>query len=200
MTDPPRRWHHQIPPISSPTERMNLHKHAAHLAVCRSTLLLDTVVAEHVAAGWQVAEADQLNPAAPEIRRCGLLAVLPSISADDVESTLDLLEHGVSVAAAVGDDVTAVRLFDQARRLVPASWFDDTEPPLTSGLDQTQLQLLCHLAAGESIGSAARAQHLSERTASRRLEAARTVLGVRSNAEAARVVANHLDRLRAPAV
>ncbi len=179
---------------------MNIHQHAAHLAVCRSTLLLDTVVAEHVAAGWQVAEADQLNPAAPEIRRCGLLAVLPSISADDVESTLDLLEHGVSVAAAVGDDVTAVRLFDQARRLVPASWFDDTEPPLTSGLDQTQLQLLCHLAAGESIGSAARALHLSERTASRRLEAARTVLGIRSNAEAARVVANHLDRLRSPAV
>ena len=196
MTDPPAGRHHQITPIFGPIRAMNPETHTAHLAVCRTTQLLDTVVAEDVAAGWQVMDGDIVEQAARATFGPGTLAVIPGMGADDVEATLDLLEQGVSVAVGVVDHVVAVRLYDQARRLVPTSWYDETEPPPTAGLDLTQLLLLSRLAAGESVGSAAANEHLSERTASRRLTAARIVLGVRSNAEAARVVANHLDRLR----
>ncbi len=167
-----------------------------HLVVCRTAPLLDTVVVEHVAAGWQVVGSEDIEATTRLGSTDGRLAVLPALCEQDIESVLDMLEYGMSVAVAVADDIVAARLFDQARRLVPTAWFDDAEPPLTEGLDPTHIQLLCSLAAGDSVGAAALAAHLSERTASRRLEEARAVLGVRSNAEAARVVAGHLNSLR----
>lgn len=59
------------------------------------------------------------------------------------------------------------------------------------GLDSEQQQLLTLLAGGSTVSQAARTLHLSRRTATRRLAAARATLGVATTAEALIVTRRH---------
>ena len=117
---------------------------------------------------------------------------------EDHRRALDRLLDGALVVATCEDRLVALRLFDEGRRLVAAEWYDEPHPPPTQGLDETQMMLLLALSRGCTVAEAADAGHLSERTAARRLAAARAMLGCRSNVEAALAVRQRIERLRPP--
>jgi DNA-binding NarL/FixJ family response regulator len=89
---------------------------------------------------------------------------------------------GVVVAGTAERDVLD-RLCDDLRRL---GRLDHRlgEPPPAATLSADEEALLAHLLAGASLGEAARALHLSRRTADRRLSSARRALGAASTSEA----------------
>ena len=117
---------------------------------------------------------------------------------EDHRRALDRLLDGALVVATCEDRLVALRLFDEGRRLVAAEWYDGPHPPPTQGLDDSQMMLLLALSRGCTVAEAAEAGHLSERTAARRLAAARATLGCRSNVEAALAVRRRIERLRPP--
>lgn len=93
---------------------------------------------------------------------------------------------GAIVAVPAGTTVSA-RLLDALQRTAPViDW--TTSPAMI--LDVEQVRLLHRLATGSSARAAARALHLSERTAHRRIADARDTLGsLSTNAAAANVLA-----------
>lgn len=101
------------------------------------------------------------------------------------EATLAVLaavngERLALVAAAERDVID--RLCDDLRRLGALDHrVGDSAGPR---LSPDERALLAHLIGGATLGTAAKALHISRRTADRRLAAARTALGARSTAEA----------------
>lgn len=90
----------------------------------------------------------------------------------------DLVVHAVAPREVIDqlcDDLTRLGDLDHRIGAVPAS-----EPDLSAD----ERALLAQLLAGRTLGEAARALHLSRRTADRRLAAARRALGTTSTSEA----------------
>jgi hypothetical protein len=174
---------------------LDLHHHPAEpprLIVCLGAATTTAIETElRVAARLVSEESRGARPTS---------ATTPMAVTDDEDHrrALDRLLEGDLVVARCEDRLVAVRLFDEGRRLVGAEWYDEPHPPPTQGLDDTQLQLLLALSRGCTIVEAAAAAHLSERTAARRLAAARATLGYRSNVEAALAVRRRVERFRPP--
>lgn len=169
---------------------------APRLTVCLGAGAYAAALRELVAAGW--APSRVLDPATHERRTAGLLHAGRVDVDGDVEAVVALLAQGVSAAVECGDRRVAVDLYDQGSRLATAEWFDADSPPPTGGLDEVQLDLLCSIADGSDVEAAARRNHVSARTAARRLAAARATLAARSTAEAATRVVARIDALRPP--
>lgn len=112
----------------------------------------------------------------------------------EVRRVSDLRTAADAVLAAVGGTPVVVladaprdvvdRLCDDLRRLGEVEHL--ISPPAEPTLSATERELLGALLAGCSLGEAARALHLSRRTADRRLAAARAALGVTTTPAAVR--------------
>jgi len=101
--------------------------------------------------------------------------VVDGVALDVTES--DLLDNVVRGAGAIvgvtSDAHVTARLLDALQRMAPVlDW--RASPPM--GLDAEQIHLLHALATGSSARAAARAVHVSERTAHRRIADARETL------------------------
>lgn len=107
----------------------------------------------------------------------------------DATSVLRLLARGATVVVTV-DDVRAAAFADECARI--ASVTDARRragaPP---ALSDDQYRLLELVASGASVAAAAAAVGLSERSAHRRLAAARAALHVRTTAEAIVAIRDH---------
>lgn len=104
---------------------------------------------------------------------------------DDVAAVVDLAVSGARVVACVpvtASEQTVDLLVAELRRIGEVHVV--TSPPITRAVPDDARALLNHLADGCSLGEAAAREHLSRRTADRRLAAARNALGVTSTAEA----------------
>lgn len=94
-------------------------------------------------------------------------------------------ERLVLIAAAEREVID--RLCDDLRRLGTLDHRVGT--PAGPQLAPDERALLAHLVGGATLGAAAKALHISRRTADRRLAAARAALGARSTAEAVALAA-----------
>ena len=101
-------------------------------------------------------------------------AVLAAARGDAVIALVDL------------DTPAAAQLHEDLRRIAPVEL--RREHPSGSALTDEQRRLLAHIAGGATLDEAARALHVSRRTASRRIAQARAALGVARTAEAAGLV------------
>jgi DNA-binding NarL/FixJ family response regulator len=122
-------------------------------------------------------------------------------SVDDVDDVGDaVLARARGVSVVVGSrpgSATREQLLDDLGRIGPVTTsIDASRGRLSSGrasgvdqLDGEALELLALLADGASVPEAATAIHVSLRTAERRLARIRTVLGVRTIAEAVAIAA-----------
>jgi hypothetical protein len=97
-------------------------------------------------------------------------------------AALDAAVAGASLAVVGGAGYLDALVDDLARLGVEICWGDDTVD--ADPVDDEWSILLERLAAGASVAQAARACHMSLRSAYRRLALARTVLGVSSNTAA----------------
>lgn len=113
-----------------------------------------------------------------------------------VESTVELLIRGASIAVAVDDAHAAAGIWDEGRRLAEAEWYDAEHRPLTEGLDSSHLELLLAISEGFDVHAAARKVNVSPRTAARRLADARARLRMGTTAAAAAQVRMRIDELR----
>lgn len=171
---------------------------APRLVVCAAPDLLDAVLREMTAAGWNVQASLEVGPT-PWVRAVsGLVCSAHVGTSGAISQIAELLARGISVAVEVSDRRLASDLYDQCSRLATAEWHDSDHPPLCVGLDEVQIGLLVELGRGADTAAAARTHHVSERTAARRLAAARRQLGCRTTAEAATKVGTHIGRLRPP--
>jgi DNA-binding NarL/FixJ family response regulator len=132
-----------------------------------------------------------------ELRAAGVdnAASVPVRTPEDVTAVLEQLLAGVWIVADVEDLTLAADLHDQGRRVGVAEWYDDHRRPVTDGLSDEQVGLLLDIRRGADIERAARAVHLSPRTAARRLNDARHTLRARSTAEAVARVGRRIDEL-----
>lgn len=92
-------------------------------------------------------------------------------------AVLAALDGADLLLCCTADDETTDRLLDDLGRL-------GTVHHESVSLTTEQVALLTRLHTGQSLGAAAAAEHLSRRTADRRLAEARAALGVRTTAEA----------------
>ena len=92
------------------------------------------------------------------------------------------------VVAATADREVIDRMCDDLRRLGPLDHRVE-EPGAGPDLTGEEQALLDRLLAGDSLGAAAKALHLSRRTADRRLASARRAYGVTATAELLAVAA-----------
>jgi DNA-binding CsgD family transcriptional regulator len=114
-------------------------------------------------------------------------------NADEASAPLLCAARGATVVIAVRDAALIGRLYEDLRRLGSVEQYDGpvAEPAREPALTDDQAALLRLLAAGHSVPEAAGRLFLSQRTAERRLAAARTRLGVTSTAEALQAFRNH---------
>jgi DNA-binding NarL/FixJ family response regulator len=166
--------------------------------VCDDEAALSAVRLEFAAAGWPATLVNPSRVAGECTARTQEVCVVDHMPADAIGHALDALVHGATVLATAADEVVAVQLYDQGRRIVVAEWFDAHHRPTCLGLDQDQIALLLALRSGCTIDAAARSTNLSPRTAARRLTAARSTLGTRSTAEAVTIVGRRVDQLQPP--
>jgi DNA-binding CsgD family transcriptional regulator len=119
------------------------------------------------------------GPAPPGAVRVG--AVTDAASA--AQAVLAAVRGCDLVVLGTGERAVIDQLCDDLRRLGRLEHVVGPESarPL---LGAEERELLARLGAGASLGEAARALHMSRRTADRRLAAARRALGVRSTSEA----------------
>ncbi|MEZ5115925.1 MAG: helix-turn-helix transcriptional regulator [Candidatus Nanopelagicales bacterium] len=106
----------------------------------------------------------------------------------DVATAVEAASRGERVAACldgddVADDILGL-LVAELRRTGEVEFVNHPQPRPVDDLPADAVALLQHLAAGRTLGEAARLEHVSRRTADRRVAAARRILGVRSTAEA----------------
>jgi DNA-binding NarL/FixJ family response regulator len=104
--------------------------------------------------------------------------------ADAAGAVLAALSGADLVLLVTADDAVHDTLLDDLARL---GTVEHAGPALA--LPEDQVAVLRRLQAGLSLGEAARAEHLSRRTADRRLALARRALGVQTTAEAVIVAA-----------
>jgi hypothetical protein len=169
-------------PSNNPPERTVLSRLPVVLVAPR-TPSLDAARATAELADLDVVDGWAL-PADPwDVAREGVV-VLGRCDDDAVESELvDAVARGAGAIVGIDRERPgASRLLDALTRTAPVlDWIDC--PLMTLGADQ--LLLLHALADGRSTRAAARAAHLSERTAHRRIAHARLALGIESTNEAA---------------
>lgn len=184
----------------SATDRANM---ASYLGVCSDDDMLRAVVSEFTAAGWttqtlhgpfESADDGPSGPGAPAPPN--LLFVASIHRAEHTTGVLDLLVAGHAVVVRRHDEPTGADLYDQARRLGRAEWFDRRSPPCCHGLTDEQIALLVCVGTGLDVATAARECNVSLRTAGRRLADARTTLGARTTGEAASRVRRRIGELR----
>lgn len=168
------------------------------LCVCLDDSSRDAASSEFVAAGWTMASTELGAAAGSSASGVPIVWVAEVRSGDDISTVAAALVRGRSVIARPCDDLVASDLFDQCRRLATAEWFDGDARPVSDQLDQVHLALLLHIEQGSSVAAAARACHLSERTAARRLSESRRRLGARTTAEAAARLGARIRQLRPP--
>ncbi|MEQ6901997.1 hypothetical protein [Nocardioides sp. YIM 152588] len=124
----------------------------------------------------------------------GVVEVAVTDAASAATAVLAALEgRPVLVRAAAGRDVVD-RLCDDLRRL---GHLDHRVGEPAGPLTAEQHALLALMAGGASLGAAARALHLSRRSADRRLAAARAALGSASTGAALAAYRRRLGRLPA---
>jgi hypothetical protein len=165
------------------------------LAVCTDEPAMAAIRCEFAAAGWTIRTAlDLPHPWSANDRRT--LCTDTVDRATRVGEVADLLMRGVSMAVRTDDDLAAVDLFDQCRRLARAEWFDQRHRPVCDRLDAVHVALLLRIRAGDDVEEAARSCHLSPRTAARRLAEARRRLDTPTTAEAATRVGARIEQLR----
>ncbi|MCL2543426.1 MAG: helix-turn-helix domain-containing protein [Nocardioidaceae bacterium] len=107
-------------------------------------------------------------------------------AADAARAVLAAMDGGPVVVAASAPREVIDMLCDDLHRLGEVEHLIGPIEPPGAGLAVVERALLAALLAGCSLGEAARALHLSRRTADRRLAAARAALGVTSTAGALR--------------
>ena len=164
------------------------------LAVCLGDELADAVATELAVAGARA--CPEVLPDQPWARHGDRLWSRRTVSStEDLCEVADLLARGITVVASAEDEQLAAALFEQGGRLARSEWFDRESPPLTLGLARIHLSLLLRLQRGDDVASAARACHVSPRTAARRLAEARNRLHARTTAEAAARVAARIHEL-----
>lgn len=169
-------------PSNNPPDRAPLRRLPVVLVAARASSL------DAARATAELAELDVVDgwaiPADPwDLASVGVV-VRGLVDDDAVESDLvDAVARGAGAIVGIGrDQPGASRLLDALTRTAPVlDWIDC--PLMTLGADQ--LLLLRALADGRSTRAAARASHLSERTAHRRIADARFALGIESTNEAA---------------
>jgi DNA-binding CsgD family transcriptional regulator len=106
---------------------------------------------------------------------------------DAARAVLAAVRGADLVVAAAAPREVIDQLCDDLRRLGEVD--HRVGGPAAPTLTGEQRDLLARLLAGATLGDAARALHISRRTADRRLAAARTALGARTTAEALRAAA-----------
>ena len=167
------------------------------LVVCGDAKALDAIAIEFGAAG----RATRLPTEVPE-DPWRLHPSMVVIDSEDVrvESTIELLIRGASIAVAVDDADAAAGIWDEGRRLAETEWYDAEHRPLTEGLDSSHLGLLLAISEGFDVDAAARKVNVSPRTAARRLADARARLRMGTTAAAAAQIRMRIDELRIPEV
>jgi DNA-binding NarL/FixJ family response regulator len=125
-----------------------------------------------VVEGWDA-------PARPSAVRVGAVTDLASAA----RAVLAAVRGADLVVVACAERAITDQLCDDLRRLGQLEHRLE-QSPSTAELSPEERALLAHLVGGASLGEAARALHISRRTADRRLAAARKALGAASTSEA----------------
>ena len=141
-----------------------------------------TAEAELSAAGWELRKGWDPPSRRFDARSGRVVCVGPVGSEEEMAAAVLVAAHGGGVLALVRADASiAARLYEDLSRIGPVEIRQGNGGP---ALDAEQARLLELLADGLNLDRAAAALGYSRRTASRRLAAARTTLGVSTTAEA----------------
>jgi DNA-binding NarL/FixJ family response regulator len=136
------------------------------------------------AAGWQVRAGWALPERPWDLHGMGMVCTGEIDGAEAAAAAVLAAARGTGLVARLRAPAeVAERCLADLRRL-GATGPAGPAPPAPARLTAEQRELLGHLAAGRSLAQAARLLHLSQRTAERRLAAARRALGARTTAEA----------------
>ena len=127
------------------------------------------------------------GPAPPGAVRVGVVAD----AAGAARAVLAAVRGCDLVVQAAGERSVIDQLCDDLRRLGALEHLVGGEAPGTPVLSAEERGLLARLVAGASLGQAARALHISRRTADRRLASARRALGARTTSEAVVLARRH---------
>ena len=148
--------------------------------------LLDASVAELQVQGWSITCGWDVSNVPSQGIKARIACIGRISTRRDAEAALLAALRWAAVISQVGNgDGWAAQFVEDLRRLGPVDIRSaESESPATR-LNEEQLALLRLLSHGFCASRAARHLHISPRTAQRRLAAARTVLGVRSTAQAA---------------
>jgi DNA-binding CsgD family transcriptional regulator len=133
--------------------------------------------------GWE-------TPAPPGAVRVGAVADAASAA----QAVLAAVRGADLVVLGTGERAVIDQLCDDLRRLGQLDHRVDAvtaDGASVAGLGPEERALLAHLIAGASLGEAAKALHLSRRTADRRLASARRVLGASTTSEAVVLARRH---------
>jgi DNA-binding NarL/FixJ family response regulator len=150
-----------------------------YVVVEASPEAFELAVAEVRASGWRVIQGWH-PPAGPH----RIVCVGRVESAQDAAAALLAAVAGVGlVIEATAEREVVDRLCDDLRHFGPLD-HRTTGPATLTRLDDDEYALLEMLLAGQTLGQAAAALHLSRRTADRRLASARSRLGVLTTAQA----------------
>lgn len=131
----------------------------------------------------------------------GLGVALTATVTDDrsVAAMVEAAARGAAVVAATQDPAIVTALVEDLGRIGPVELWSDQERPPAAGLTPEEVELVCALATGQTLGGAARGLYLSRRTADRRLADARRRLAVATTPEALCLVGEMLERWSVPA-
>lgn len=156
-----------------------------HLIVADAVLLPDAVAAARDA-GLQPRPGFDLPDRPWDLSSSDLACCGEVRDADDASAALLCAARGAAVVVVVRDPALIGRMYEDLRRLGTVEEFVGSVPAQRTGpsLADDQVALLRLLAAGHSVPEAATRLYLSQRTAERRLAAARSELGVGTTAEA----------------
>jgi DNA-binding NarL/FixJ family response regulator len=137
------------------------------------------------AAGWQVRAGWELPERPWDLTGMGMVCTGEVADADGAAAAVLAAARGTGLLACLtAPPEVADRFLADLRRLGPIARPGAPERRPASPLTAEQRELLAQLAEGRSLAQAARLLHLSQRTAERRLAAARKALGARTTAEA----------------
>lgn len=144
-------------------------------------------LAEQAAAGWKVPETPW------DLTSAGLLRIGDAGSEHGGHVT-ELAVRGVGLVVALPEETAVADRYADALERIGS--VDDWRSSPVLALDPRAVEVLCALGAGATTSAAARAAHLSERSAHRLLSDARDRLGAPTNVEAVRQVNALVRRFR----
>jgi DNA-binding NarL/FixJ family response regulator len=139
-------------------------------------------------AGWRVVAIDELPPRTWELGAMGLACACTLEAPADAERALVAAARGTGlVAHSLLDRKALARFVDDLRRFGPVDVGSPrSESARADALSPDQSRALEIVAGGGSLADVATTLHCSQRTAGRRVAAAREALGARTTAEAIR--------------